>query len=125
MLMHSLRKPSGLPRLLILGCGDVGMRLLPLLRARFRVFAVTSQPARCAQLRAAGAVPIVANLDDRASLKRLAGLATMDRAPGAAPVVGLAGPAHAQSGRHFTRACAHGVCEHQRRVWRLRGRLGR
>ena len=75
MLMHSLRKPVGLPRLLILGCGDVGLRLLPLLRARFRVFAVTSQPARCAQLRAAGAVPIVANLDDRASLKRLAGLA--------------------------------------------------
>jgi len=75
MLMHSLRKPVGLPRLLILGCGDVGMRLLPLLRARFRVFAVTSQPARCAQLRAAGAVPIVANLDDRASLRRLAGLA--------------------------------------------------
>ena len=73
--MHSLRKPVGLPRLLILGCGDVGMRLLPLLRARFRVFAVTSQPARCAQLRAAGAVPIVANLDDRASLRRLAGLA--------------------------------------------------
>lgn len=75
MLMHSLRKPVGLPRLLILGCGDVGMRLLPLLRARFRVFAVTSQPARCVQLRAAGAVPIVANLDDRASLRRLAGLA--------------------------------------------------
>ena len=75
MFKHSLRKPSGLPRLLILGCGDVGMRLLPLLRGRFRVFAVTSQPARCAQLRAAGAVPIVANLDDRASLKRLAGLA--------------------------------------------------
>lgn len=75
MLMHSLRQPVGLPRLLILGCGDVGMRLLPLLRGRFRVFAVTSQPARCAELRAAGAVPIVANLDDRASLKRLAGLA--------------------------------------------------
>ena len=77
MLMPSLRKRAGLPRLLILGCGDVGMRLLPLLRARFRVFAVTSQPARCAQLRAAGAVPIVANLDDRASLRRLAGLASM------------------------------------------------
>ena len=75
MLMPSLRKRTGLPRLLILGCGDVGMRLLPLLRARFRVFAVTSQPARCAQLRAAGAVPIVANHDDRASLQRLAGLA--------------------------------------------------
>lgn len=75
MLMPSLCRRTGLPRLLILGCGDVGMRLLPLLRARFRVFAVTSQPARCAQLRAAGAVPIVANLDDRASLQRLAGLA--------------------------------------------------
>lgn len=75
MLMPSLRKRAGLPRLLILGCGDVGMRLLPLLRGRFRVFAVTSQPARCAQLRAAGAVPIVANLDEPASLRRLAGLA--------------------------------------------------
>ncbi len=63
------------PRLLILGCGDVGMRLLPLLRRQFRIFAVTSSPARCAQLRAAGAVPLVANLDDRHSIARLAGLA--------------------------------------------------
>ncbi len=63
------------PRLLILGCGDVGMRLLPLLRTRFRVFAVTSNPARCAELRAAGAVPIVANLDEPRTLARLAGLA--------------------------------------------------
>jgi nucleoside-diphosphate-sugar epimerase len=64
------------PRLLILGCGDVGMRLLPLLRDRFRVFAVTSQPERCAELRAAGAVPLVADLDQPASLRRLAGLAS-------------------------------------------------
>jgi nucleoside-diphosphate-sugar epimerase len=63
------------PRLLILGCGDVGMRLLPLLRAQFRVFAVTSSPARCAELRAAGAVPIVADLDAPATLRRLGGLA--------------------------------------------------
>ena len=63
------------PRLLILGCGDVGMRLLPLLRARFRVFAVTSDPGRCAELRAAGAVPVVADLDRPATLRRLAGLA--------------------------------------------------
>lgn len=65
----------GLPRLLILGCGDVGMRLLPLLRGRYRVFAVTSQPARCAELRALGAVPLVADLDQPATLRRLAGLA--------------------------------------------------
>lgn len=65
----------GRPRLLIVGCGDVGMRLLPLLRERFRVFAVTSQPERCAALRAAGAVPVVADLDRPHSLRRLAGLA--------------------------------------------------
>ncbi len=63
------------PRLLILGCGDVGMRLLPLLRARFRVFAVTRDPQRSAALRAAGAVPIVADLDQPHTLARLAGLA--------------------------------------------------
>jgi nucleoside-diphosphate-sugar epimerase len=63
------------PRLLIVGCGDVGMRLLPLVRARFRVFAVTSGPERRAELRAAGAVPLVADLDHPASLKRLARLA--------------------------------------------------
>ena len=65
----------GRPRLLILGCGDVGMRLLPLVRSRFRVFAVTSDPRRCAELRAAGAIPVVADLDRPRTLKRLAGLA--------------------------------------------------
>ena len=64
------------PRLLIVGCGDVGMRLLPLVAGRFRVFALTSQPARAASLRAAGAVPVVADLDRPATLKRLAGLAS-------------------------------------------------
>lgn len=63
------------PRLLLVGCGDVGLRLLPLLRDRFRVFAVTSQPSRVAELRAAGAVPVVANLDQPDSLQRLKGLA--------------------------------------------------
>lgn len=63
------------PRLLIVGCGDVGMRLLPLVRQAFRVIAITSQPERCAELRAAGAVPLVANLDHPATLRRLKGLA--------------------------------------------------
>lgn len=65
------------PRLIIVGCGDVGMRLLPLLRARFRVFAVTSQPHRAAELRAAGAVPIIADLDQPHTLARLASLANI------------------------------------------------
>lgn len=65
----------GKPGLLIVGCGDIGMRLLPLLRDRFRVYAVTSQPARHAELRAAGAVPLTADLDRPATLARLARLA--------------------------------------------------
>lgn len=64
------------PRLLILGCGDVGMRLLPRLCDRYRVFAVTSQAARKGILRSAGAVPVVADLDDAPTLARLARLAT-------------------------------------------------
>lgn len=67
----------GRPRLLIVGCGDVGMRLLPLVRTRFRVFAVTSRPERCAALRAAGATPIVADLDAPHTLARLARLAAV------------------------------------------------
>lgn len=67
----------GLPRLLLIGCGDVGMRLLPLLRDRFRIFAVTSQAERQPVLRAAGAIPIVANLDEPHTLSRLARLASM------------------------------------------------
>jgi len=61
--------------LLIIGCGDVGLRVVRALGARLRVFALTSSPARCGALRAAGVTPVVGNLDDAASLGRLAGLA--------------------------------------------------
>jgi nucleoside-diphosphate-sugar epimerase len=68
-------------RLLIVGCGDVGQRVLRDLRsgtgaARMQVLALTSSPARVAGLRALGAKPLVGNLDDASSLRRLAGLAT-------------------------------------------------
>jgi len=63
------------PRVLIVGCGDVGLRCVPLLQPRVHVFALTSHAARCAELRAAGATPLVGDLDERRSLKRLAGLA--------------------------------------------------
>lgn len=63
------------PTVLIVGCGDVGLRALRLLRGRCRVLALTSSPARVAALRAAGAVPLVGNLDEPRSLGRLAGLA--------------------------------------------------
>ncbi len=64
-----------IPRLLIIGCGDVGMRVLRVLAGRWRVFALTSSPGRAPALRAAGAVPLVGNLDEPATLQRLAGLA--------------------------------------------------
>ena len=63
------------PVLLIVGCGDVGLRVLRLLRGRWRVLALSSSAARLPALRAAGAVPLLGNLDDAASLGRLAGLA--------------------------------------------------
>lgn len=51
------------------------MRCLPLLRGRWRVAALTSSPQRLVELRAAGATPVLGNLDDAASLKRLRGWA--------------------------------------------------
>jgi nucleoside-diphosphate-sugar epimerase len=63
------------PTVLIVGCGDVGLRVLRLLRGRWRVLALTSSQNRCATLRAAGAVPLLGNLDDPATLQRLSGLA--------------------------------------------------
>ncbi|WP_459707182.1 NAD-dependent epimerase/dehydratase family protein [Paraburkholderia sp. 2C] len=66
------------PRVLIVGCGDVGTRCVQQLRQLRhppRVFALTSHAARCAELRAAGAIPLVGDLDVRRSLARIAGLA--------------------------------------------------
>lgn len=62
-------------RLLIVGCGDVGLRVARHLSAGWRVLALTSDPARVPALRQRGLVPLVGNLDEPASLKRLAGLA--------------------------------------------------
>jgi nucleoside-diphosphate-sugar epimerase len=66
-----------LPRLLIVGCGDVGLRVLRLLQGRrFLIWALTSSPARLNELGAAGATPLLGNLDDAVSLRRLACLPT-------------------------------------------------
>ena len=68
------------PRLLIVGCGDVGLRVQRLAEttavARGRVYALTSSPARLPLLRATGITPLLGNLDQPPSLRRLAGLAT-------------------------------------------------
>lgn len=63
-------------RLLVVGCGDVGMRVLTHLARGPRVLVLTSSAQRVPILRAQGVTPLQGNLDDRASLQRLAGLAT-------------------------------------------------
>ncbi|MBK6787300.1 MAG: SDR family oxidoreductase [Rubrivivax sp.] len=63
------------PTLLIVGCGDVGQRVLPLLLPRWRVLALTSSPARVPVLRALGALPLLGDLDRPLTLGRLGGLA--------------------------------------------------
>lgn len=62
-------------RLLIIGCGDIALRTLPLLIPHYRVFALLRNPARHAEWRAGGAIPLAGDLDDRTSLARIAGLA--------------------------------------------------
>ena len=66
---------SGKPRLLIIGCGDVGMRLLPILVKTHKVYVLTTQESKLAILRENGAIPFIGNLDDYRSLKKLAFLA--------------------------------------------------
>lgn len=51
------------PRVGIIGCGDVGLRCAAAMRGRVRMVALTSSPQRVSELRAAGVLPIVGNLD--------------------------------------------------------------
>ena len=65
----------GKPRILIIGCGDIGLRVARRLTRSYRVFALTSSPNRFQELREVGATPILGNLDQSESLWRLSGLA--------------------------------------------------
>jgi nucleoside-diphosphate-sugar epimerase len=80
-------------RLLIIGCGDVGLRLAKALRGRWRIYALTHSRNRFSMLRAEGIVPVSGNLDHPDTLARIAGLAQ--------DVVHLAPPPG--SGTHDTR----------------------
>ncbi len=57
-----------------MGCGDVALRMVGLLRGRYRLFALSHSPRRLDLLRDLGIVPLPGNLDDPATLSRLAGL---------------------------------------------------
>lgn len=61
--------------ILIIGCGDIALRVAALLSGRYRLFGLVRTPSRCAELRRAGIVPLTGDLDQRQSLGRIAGLA--------------------------------------------------
>ena len=77
-------------RVLIVGCGDIGLRVADALRNRVVLRALSSHPQRFALLRERGITPLAGNLDDVATLARLAALGTR--------VIHLAPPANEQSG---------------------------
>ena len=62
-------------RILIVGCGQVGQLLLKQQAARARFRAIARRAESAAAVRGLGACPLPADLDDRASLARLAGTA--------------------------------------------------
>jgi nucleoside-diphosphate-sugar epimerase len=92
------------PALLVVGCGDIGLRVLKLLRGRWHLLALTSSAHRIGELRAAGALPLLGDLDDPRTLGRLGGLADV--------VLHLAPPPgtgeHDTRTRHLLQALARG-----------------
>jgi nucleoside-diphosphate-sugar epimerase len=61
-------------RVLLIGAGDVAQRLLPFLTPRCQVYAVLRDAAKIAWWRNHGAVPVLADLDQKSSCRRLDGL---------------------------------------------------
>ena len=67
-------------RLLIVGCGDVGQRLIPLARTRYRVYALMrgrggDNDTLIRNIRELGATPIIGDLDVPQSLSTINGIA--------------------------------------------------
>lgn len=63
-------------RVLIVGCGDIGLRVARTLAGRVRLSALTSSAERVSLLRSKGITPLQGDLDRPATLARLAGIAT-------------------------------------------------
>ena len=89
-------------RVLVVGCGDVGLRTAAPLARRVRVLALTSSPERVAGLRAAGLTPLLGQLDQPGTLSRLAGLSTrvLHLAPPPSVAADVAGAGVGSAGPH-------------------------
>ena len=62
-------------RLLLVGCGDIGMRVVQRLKRRVQITVLTASGSRSDALRALGVRVVRGDLDRPHSLRRLAGLA--------------------------------------------------
>ncbi|MCB1999962.1 MAG: NAD-dependent epimerase/dehydratase family protein [Burkholderiaceae bacterium] len=62
-------------RLLLVGCGDIGMRVVQQLQGRMQVSVLSASGARAGELRARGVHVLRGDLDRPPSLRRLAGIA--------------------------------------------------
>ena len=96
------------PRLLIVGCGDVGQRIAGLLGSRWRVFGTARSKATADELRRLGIQPVTADLDHRRTLARAAGLANWTLYLAPPPNTGAADP---RLGHWLT---AHGAAQAKR-----------
>ena len=83
LILPSIQSPLGAlparfrrPRVLIVGCGDVGMRVAGLLKASSRLLALTRSVQKADVLREQGITALQGNLDEPSTLRRLAGVAT-------------------------------------------------
>lgn len=59
-----------------MGCGDVGLRVVRALSGRLGIYALSSSPQRIELLRKSGVIPLLGDLDNATTLRRLAGIAT-------------------------------------------------
>lgn len=62
-------------KILIVGCGDIALRVAGLLSRQAQLYGLIRKPEYRGKLQAAGIIPLMGDLDDRRSLQRLVGLA--------------------------------------------------
>lgn len=70
-----MKRDSIMKRLLIIGCGNVGLRVALQLRARYRVYALVRSAEQAVILRRHGLTPLSGDLDRPETLSGLSGLA--------------------------------------------------
>ncbi len=62
-------------KILIIGFGDIGSRVAKKLAGRYRLYTLARSEASAARARKLGVIPVLGDLDDPSSLRRLRGLA--------------------------------------------------